>query len=424
MTGVSHPTDAPVEVRGRAGEPDDLPALVLRDGLPEVIADVPALNQYLDRLRVASGPIAVDTERASGYRYGQSAYLIQLRRDGAGTALIDPQALPQLPGLAAVLTGPEWILHAASQDLPCLAELGLQPSAVFDTELAGRLLDLPRVGLAPMVAAVLGRSLAKGHGAADWSKRPLPPQWLEYAALDVEVLIELRAVLVRRLAEEGKAQWARQEFAAIRDAPPPTPRPDPWRRTSGIHRIRTRRGLAIVQQLWLARERAAAAQDVAPGRLLPDAALVAAGAQEVRDAAGLRALKEFHGRGAARHREAWAAALQAAWDVPPSLLPPTARHGDGPPPRRAWGQRNPEAAHRLERARPALKARAAALHVPVENLLAPDIVRRLMWQPPTSQDDVAARLAQAGARPWQIDNTQELLCAALWPDVPRPERVT
>ncbi len=409
------PTGAPAAPE-RTEQPRELPALALREGLPEVITDGPALTSYVERLRVASGPIAIDTERASGYRYGQSAYLIQLRREGAGTALIDPQAVPQLPGLAAVLTGPEWILHAASQDLPCLAEVGLTPNALFDTELAGRLLNLPRVGLAHMVAALLGRSLAKGHGAADWSKRPLPPQWLEYAALDVEVLIELRGILSRRLVAAGKAEWARQEFAAIRDAPPPSPRADPWRRTSGIHRIRSRRGLAIVQQLWLARERVASARDIAPGRLLPDASLVAAGSQQVRDSAGLRELREFHGRGAERYRADWAAALQAAWSLPAAELPPNARGGDGPPPRRAWGQRDPAAADRLDRARSALQERAQSLDLPTENLVAPDVVRRLMWQPPEAPESVGARLAEAGARPWQIDLTEALLAAAIWPD--------
>ncbi len=180
---------------------------------------------------------------------------MQLRREGSGTVLIDPVPLPGLPGLAEVLTGPEWILHAASQDLPCLAELELAPTTLFDTELAGRLLGMARVGLGPMVEEVLGHTLAKGHGAADWSKRPLPPEWLEYAALDVEALIELRAEMHARLEAAGKLAWAEQEFAAVRDAPPPPPRVDPWRRTSGIHRIRSRRGLAVVAHLWEARDR-------------------------------------------------------------------------------------------------------------------------------------------------------------------------
>ena len=88
---------------------------------------------------------------------------------------------------------------------PCLAEVGLVPATLFDTELAGRLAGLPRVGLGPMVEQLLGLSLEKGHGAADWSRRPLPEDWLVYAALDVEVLVALRDVLAEMLAAAGQA---------------------------------------------------------------------------------------------------------------------------------------------------------------------------------------------------------------------------
>ncbi len=183
------------------------------DGLAAVIA----------RLAGGSGPVAMDSERASGFRYGQRAYLVQICREGSGTFLIDPIALPDLSGVAAAIADAEWILHAASQDLPCLAEVGLVPRTLFDTELAGRLLGRDRVGLAALVESELGVTLAKEHSAADWSTRPLPEPWLRYAALDVEYLIELREVLGEALQEAGKGEWARQEFAAIAAAPAPAP---------------------------------------------------------------------------------------------------------------------------------------------------------------------------------------------------------
>ncbi len=222
-------------------------------------------------MAAASGPVAVDAERASGYRYSQRAYLVQLRREGAGTALVDPIALPALDDLNNALADAEWILHAASQDLACLAEVGLHPQRLFDTELAGRLLGDERVALGTMVEQHLGVRLEKGHSAADWSTRPLPRDWLVYAALDVELLIALRDVLADLLAAAGKDEWAR---AGVRGraqaAPPPPPRIDPWRRTSGIHTLRNRRQLAVVRSLWYARDAYAAQRDVAPGRLLPD----------------------------------------------------------------------------------------------------------------------------------------------------------
>jgi ribonuclease D len=407
---------SPVEAEQiEAGEPTPVPPLELRDGLPRVIETQADLDRVVRDLMAGTGPIAIDTERASGYRYGQRAYLIQIRREGSGTSLIDPHAVSGVPGLAEALRGPEWILHAASQDLPCLAELDLAPTKLFDTELAGRLLGMPRVGLGPMVEEVLGMTLAKGHGAADWSRRPLPADWLEYAALDVEVLIELRAELRARLDEAGKLDWAEQEFAAVRDAPPPAPRVDPWRRTSGIHKIRSRRALAIVEHLWVARDRIGQEVDTAPGRLLPDSSIVAAAQALPRDLSALQATKAFHGRGATRYQRAWGAALRDAWAVPEKDLPLAVVKGDGPPPPRAWAQRDPAAAARLDRARAALQELADELTMPVENLITPDVVRRLMWQPPEDPSAVPGMLSAAGARPWQVELTHGLLAEALTP---------
>ena len=403
-----------LEDEAQAPEPA-LPALELRDGLPHLTQTQADLDDVVSRLLAGSGPVAVDTERASGYRYGQRAYLIQIRREGSGTALIDPHAVPGVPGLADALRGPEWILHAASQDLPCLAELDLAPTTLFDTELAGRLLGMPRVGLGPMVADVLGMTLAKGHGAADWSRRPLPEDWLEYAALDVEVLIELRTELRDRLEEAGKLAWAEQEFAAVRDAPPPPPRVDPWRRTSGIHRIRSRRALAIVEHLWTARDRIGQEVDTAPGRLLPDSSIVAAAQALPRDLSALQATKAFHGRGASRYQRAWGAALRDAWAVAEKDLPLAALPSDGPPPPRTWAQRDPVAAARLDRARGGLQELAERLDLPVENLLTPDLVRRLMWRPPEDPGAVAGILRDSGAREWQVELTAGLLADALQP---------
>ena len=138
-----------------------------REPVPDVITNVTSLRAYAERLREGHGPLALDAERASGFKYSQRAYLVQLRRAGAGTALIDPISVPDLSVIQAATEGVEWILHAATQDLACLAEVGLRPSRLFDTELAGRLLGRERVSLGPLVASELGEHLEKGHGAAD-----------------------------------------------------------------------------------------------------------------------------------------------------------------------------------------------------------------------------------------------------------------
>ena len=269
---------------GQAPERVAVPLVAPRDGLPPLVVTADALEAAARSLGAGSGPVAVDAERASGFRYGHRAFLVQFRRLGAGTVLVDPVACPDLSAVDSALAGTEAVLHAASQDLPCLAEVGYRPRNLFDTELAGRLLGYPRVGLGTLVEEVLGLTLEKSHSAADWSTRPLPDDWLLYAALDVEVLVELRDALAQQLQEQGKSEWARQEFAAVLAAGPPPPRTDPWRRTSGIHRVRSRRGLAVVRELWLERDRIARRRDQSPTRVLPDAAIIEAARSQPKNA--------------------------------------------------------------------------------------------------------------------------------------------
>ncbi|MHA6630719.1 HRDC domain-containing protein [Pseudonocardia sichuanensis] len=380
-----------------------VPLLRPADGLPPVVADGAALARTAEAVAAGTGPVAVDAERASGFRYSQRAYLVQLRRAGAGTALVDPIPLgSDLSALAPALSGPEWVLHAANQDLACLAETGLRPSALFDTELAGRLAGLPRVGLGPLVEQLLGLSLEKGHGAADWSRRPLPEDWLVYAALDVEVLVELRDVLAALLTEQGKLEWAVQEFEAVRTAPPPLPRAEPWRRLSGVHKLRKPKLLAAARTLWEARDRLAAERDIAPGRILPDAAIVAAAAAQPESPQALAAMPTFRGRAQRRLTSYWFAALAQAAALDPAEYPRASPPSDGPPPVSRWADRDPDAAARLAAARAAVAAVGEQWNVPVENLLLPDLLRRLCWSPP-ADGDVRAAMRAGGAREWQVD---------------------
>ena len=389
------------------------PLLRPAEGLPEVVVDAAGIDRTAAALKAGSGPIAVDAERASGFRYSQRAYLVQLRRSGSGSALVDPVPLGgDLSALAAAMDGPEWVLHAASQDLPCLAEAGLRPATLFDTELAGRLAGVPRVGLGPLVERMLGLSLEKGHGAADWSRRPLPEEWLVYAALDVEVLVELRDVLADLLAQQGKLEWAYEEFEAVRTAGPPPPRVDPWRRTSGIHKVRRPRALAAVRALWEARDTLAADRDVAPGRVLPDSAVIEAAVASPTSPQELAQLPVFRGRAQRKLTSYWFRALHTAQTLPDGELPRPAPALDGPPPVSRWADREPAAAARLAAARTAVAALGEQWTIPIENLLQPDLLRRLCWAPP-ADGDVAGFLAAGGARNWQIGLTVPVLEPAL-----------
>ncbi|WP_352396616.1 ribonuclease D [Kineosporia sp. NBRC 101677] len=394
-----------------------------RDGVPPVVSDIATLQQVIDAFAAGSGPVAVDAERASGHRYGQRAFLVQLRREGAGTALIDPVALPDLSGLNAVIADVEWVLHAASQDLPCLSEVGLRPTLIFDTELGARLAGYPRVGLAAMVEELLGLSLAKEHSAVDWSTRPLPEPWLRYAALDVEVLVDLRDAVAAELTRQGKLPWATEEFAAVAATPPPAPKVDPWRRTSGMHRVRDRRRLAAVRELWQTRDAIARQRDLSPGRVLGDAAIIEAALAMPTTLSALIALPAFNGRGARRYARQWTEAVSKARGLSDSDLPPQHLPSEGPPPPRVWAERDAAAAARLAASRAAMGELAAELGLPVENLISPDTVRRLSWSPPAeiTLATVQARLESAGARAWQIGLIAEPLVQTLQTPAPPPE---
>ena len=403
--------------------PASVPLIAPRDGTPRPVETPAGLAEVVARFAAGTGPVAVDAERASGYRYTQRAYLVQLRREGAGTVLIDPMPLDDLHTLDLALADTEWVLHAASQDLACLAEIGMKPRKLFDTELAARLAGFDRVGLAALTEQLLGFSLEKHHSAADWSTRPLPESWLTYAALDVELLTNLRDLLAAELDRQGKTAWAAEEFetlVASADLPPKS-RPDPWRRTSGIHRVRGARAQSRVRALWYARDGVASRRDSAPGRVLPDSAIVAAAEADPKDERTLLAIPGFGGRSVRRLARVWLDALDEARALPDDALPIN-QPVDGPPPPHRWAERDPVAAARLARCRQVVITTAEANNLPPENLISPDFIRRLAWSPPDdpTADAIADTLRGFGARNWQVNLIAADLATALPEATPAP----
>ena len=401
------PTPEPVQ--------PEAPRLELRDPLPPVVDSQAALDDTCARIFAGTGPIALDAERASGYRYSQRAYLIQVRREGSGTHLIDPTAFDSLVPLDTAFDGNEWILHAATQDLMCLAEVGLYPEHLFDTELAGRLLNLPRVGLAALVEHYLGLSLAKEFSAADWSTRPLPEPWLVYAALDVEVLVELRNLIDVDLQKAGKREWAAEEFEALLLFQGPPERKEPWRRTSGIHKARGRRSLGLVREIWETRDRIAEDRDTTPGRILPDTSILELATTPPADLNALKSMRIMRNRGPRRFVSEWFDAIERGLAIAEIKLPTTNQRTDGPPPPRAWAEKNPAAAERLGRCREDVTSLAEAHDLPTENLISPQLVRNLAWEPPAeiTQESISTILREHGARAWQVGLIIEQLTDAL-----------
>ncbi|KFI65677.1 HRDC domain-containing protein [Bifidobacterium cuniculi] len=421
-----------------------------REGVPDVIDTLEAYERYCERLARSDGPVAVDAERASGYRYGHDDWLIQFKREGAGIGLIDPHALGEQGVdwnlLNEALHGATWILHDATQDLPGFAQLGFEPSALFDTEIAARLLGLHRFGLAYVTEHYLGITLAKEHSAADWSYRPLPRDWRNYAALDVELLIELMDVMARDLKAHGKWQWAQEEFAhelrtGLRPRPP---HPVPWLRISHITDIQSdRRALAVAKSLWEVRDRLARSYDIAPSLLLSDSAIIEAARRKPHNARQFRSIRclnervrmhlgneqdKMFERYAPIQRKVkpsvWKRTIEEALAIPASQLPhmpdgqSDAARTNAPKSMKVWQRHHPDRFRRLQAARALVNQVSEDTHTPPDVLIKPQIIRNLCWTDEPGERDVASFLRQQGARDWQIGLLAESLTRVIMVRLP------
>jgi ribonuclease D len=413
------------------------PLLAPVGGVPELVETSESLGEVLSQLKLGSGPIAIDAERASGYKYSARAYLIQIKRKGGGLHLIDPIAVGESPywaEMSSAFADQEWIIHASTQDLACLREVGINPQIIFDTELAGRIAGCERVGLGPLTEQLLDVTLAKEHSAVDWSLRPLRPEWLNYAALDVELLVELRDEIEKLLIANKKLEWAKQDFAAILKSPPPPPRKDPWRRTSGIHKIRDLTALAIIRSLWAARNEFAKEIDLAPGRVFNDETLVLIATKPPKGFGDFKKALLRRTRLTTMPFEEWFELFEAAQRLTGEELPKLRMPSEGLPAPKMWQSRNPLGYARLTHARAAVLECAAENAMPAENLISPEAVRRVCWPtPPVEIADrlkfVASELAEFGARSWQIELISGPISAILGETEPLivevpPEEVT
>lgn len=410
-------------------------------GTPPVIETSAAFKKALDSLSRGHGPIAIDAERASGFRYSARAYLIQLNRKGSGIHLLDPIALhddPLIESLNTIIQNEESIIHASTQDLACLREFGIFPKKLFDTELGARIAGCERVGLSSLCESLLGISLAKEHSAVDWSIRPLRQEWLDYAALDVEVLLDLRDAVYGLLESGGKLKYAQQDFAAIIDAPLNRPIRDQWRRTSGMHLLNSRYELAIVRELWSQRDRIAQELDIAPGRLLSDSILAEIAKRQPKkreEFVALPAIAQRINRPDLKNRiDLWFEFARNSYVIPEEEWPPMRAQGESLPPPRIWVKKFPLAFAHLSHAKNQLSLISSDLTIPLENLISPELVRRISFDdgrertidpsnPIESEKEskrILNELTSRGARPWQIDIATPILLEALTHSEPLP----
>jgi ribonuclease D len=392
------------------------PLLTPRNGVPEVVSDESQFEKLIADLLNGNGPLAIDAERSSGYRYSQRAYLIQIYRVNGGLHLIDPIPLKDSKlwqKFNKEFSSYEWVIHASTQDLPCLIEVGLKPKLLFDTELGARIAGCERVGLGPLAESLLELQLAKEHSAVDWSIRPLRPEWITYAALDVDILLDIRNAVEKLLIEQNKLKWAEQDFASILKNYESyefsdMPKPDRWRRTSGMHKVRDRLTMSIVRDLWISRDELAREIDLAPGRVLGDDAIVEIATKRPDN---LEAVAKVIGRRTrleAPPFNRWLNVLNLALKTPIEEQPELRVASQSLPPIKIWKDRNPLGYARLTHARAALIELSAQIQIPTENLVTPEFVRKICWQdPPASNSDyenfVTEQLNKMGARPWQIE---------------------
>jgi len=402
------------------------PLIAPRHGVPEVISNESDFEKLIAQLLNGRGPLAIDAERASGYRYSQRAYLIQIYRENGGLHLIDPIPLKDSKlweKFNKEFSSYEWVIHASTQDLPCLIDVGLKPELLFDTELGARIAGCERVGLGPLAESLLELQLAKEHSAVDWSIRPLRPEWITYAALDVDILLDIRNAVENLLTEQNKLEWAKQDFASILKnyqnyVFTDEAKPERWRRTSGMHKVRDRLTMAIVRDFWFSRDELAREIDLAPGRVLGDEAIIELATKRPDN---LEAVAKVIGRRTrleAPPFNRWLNVLNNALKTPHDQQPELRVASQSLPPIKIWKDRNPLGYARLTHARAALIELSTQIQIPTENLVTPELVRRICWQePPASnseyQDFVIEQLNKTGARPWQIELVTPAISAAL-----------
>jgi ribonuclease D len=265
---------------------------------PRLIQSERELAAVLPEL--ASTPhLAVDTESNSLYAYQEQVCLIQFStRDE--DLLIDPLSIPDLSSLNPVFSDPkvEKILHGAEYDVICLArDFDFLIENLFDTRTACRTLGYKRSGLGDLVEEILGVKISKRFQRANWGRRPLPRNMLDYARLDTHYLIPLRERLTEQLLEAGR--W--QEFHELSQRKT-TPLhqengfdPDGFWQISNARKLKPKQR-AVLRELYLLRDHLAREMDRPTFKIVPDHALIAIAKTTPSSRASLHEIKGVSSR--------------------------------------------------------------------------------------------------------------------------------
>lgn len=216
--------------------------------------DLNALVQDLSK----QPSVAVDTESNSLHAYHEQVCLIQFSTPKTDY-LVDPLALDDISALGKIFASAEIekIFHAAEYDLICLKrDFDFSVANIFDTRWAVRVLGYARDGLDGLLKERFGIQVNKKYQKADWGKRPLSAEQINYARLDTHYLLSLKEMLEAELEQKGLLQLAREDFERASDVEIPTAKPVLWKRMANNHSFSSRE-LTILKELYEVRERIA-----------------------------------------------------------------------------------------------------------------------------------------------------------------------
>ncbi len=359
----------------------------------------PEAARPMAKMLAAASAVALDCEAAGFHRYSDRLCLVQLSTLGE-TFVLDSLALDPTPHLKPLLEDPRRrvVMHGAAYDLRLLArDLGITVANLADTQVAASLLGEPGVGLQALLARYLGVRVSKKFQRADWAKRPLTPEMIDYAAGDTRHLHRLIAILEGRLRKKDRLHWAEEEYRCLAanasDAREDEPGPDPVIRFKHARKMDDRSVTALREVIaW--RDRIARARDRAPFRIASNAALAEVVATRPVSVAGLAAVKGFPARLARTSGRLLLDALDRVDRLPDAALSPY------PHPVRRSTRPTPEEEAAFERLKVVRNRAGARLALERGRMMPNHILRRIVAAWPTSRAELAA---VPEIRQWQVE---------------------
>lgn len=287
----------------------------------EIITTAPALAAFAQKLAGQSS-IAVDLEADSMHSYREKVCLLQFTTEDE-TVLVDPLAVTDLAPLGPVLANPgiRKIFHAADYDIRCLyRDFSLEINGLFDTMIACQFLGEEKVGLADVLLKYFSIELDKQYQRADWSKRPLSPEMIRYAAEDTAHLHRLVVILEEALQEKGRLTWVQEEWRLLEKVRHSEPGGALFLRLKGAGAL-PRRSLAVLEALLQWRDREAQRRDCPHFKVLGNKSLLQLARTMPHSLQGLVGIEGISPRVVDRYGKSLLTAIEQGKAVPDGELP-------------------------------------------------------------------------------------------------------